>query len=124
MRMKEEEDNFLILKKKGGRYHIFVAIFVIVFFVVLGTISFSILEGWTISQSVYFSVATLTTVGYGDLHPTYDESRLFAAFFIFFGVGSTLASITVIATDRINVTAEIMRKRVQSRKDKKSNGND
>lgn len=117
--MKEEKDNFLELKRKHDRYNIFVAIFVIVFFIILGTISFSILEGWTFSKSFYFSVATLTTIGYGDLHPTYDESRLFAAFFIFFGVGSTLASITVIATDRINATAAIMRERAYSRKEKK-----
>ncbi|MCX6747534.1 MAG: potassium channel family protein, partial [Candidatus Nomurabacteria bacterium] len=64
-------------QRKHDRYHIFAAIFVIVFFISIGTVGFHILEGWDLPTSFYFSVATLTTVGYGDLHPTYDLSRVF-----------------------------------------------
>ncbi|HEY4477702.1 MAG TPA: potassium channel family protein [Candidatus Paceibacterota bacterium] len=108
-----------VIRRKHDGYHIFAAIFIIVFFITLGTVSFHILEDWSFAKSFYFSVATLTTVGYGDLHPTYDVSRTFAAFYILFGVGSTLAAITVIATDRINVTAARMRESALARKEKK-----
>ena len=73
--------------------------------------------------SFYFSVATLTTVGYGDLHPTYDLSRVFTAFYLLFGVGTTLAAITVIATDRFNAAAARMRESAQVRKEKKEEDN-
>ena len=38
--------------------------------VLTGTIFYWRAEDWTIVQALYFSVVTLTTIGYGDLHPT------------------------------------------------------
>lgn len=105
-------------QRNHDRYHIFAAIFVIVFFISIGTVGFHILEDWDLATSFYFSVATLTTVGYGDLHPTYDISRIFTAFYLLFGVGTTLAAITVIATDRFNAAAARMRDNALARKEK------
>ncbi len=51
----------------------------------IGTVVYRFLEEWTWIQSFYFSVVTLSTVGYGDLHPTSDASRLFTAFYILGG---------------------------------------
>ena len=47
-------------------------------------------------QSFYFSVVTLTTVGYGDLHPTTEVSRLFTALFVLLGVAIVLVSLGII----------------------------
>jgi len=77
-----------------------------------GTVVFRILEGWTWIQSFYFSVVTLTTVGYGDIHPTTDATRLFTAIFILAGVGLVLASLTVIGASLLARREErIVRKR-------------
>jgi hypothetical protein len=67
----------------------------------IGTISFKILEGWTWIQCFYFSVSTLTTVGFGDLHPTSDGSRLFTAFYILVGVTIGVGSIGIIGSNYI-----------------------
>ncbi len=64
----------------------------------LGTVAYSYLENWTWAQSLYFSVTTLTTVGYGDLAPTTDASRIFTAAYILVGVGIMLASLGTIAS--------------------------
>jgi len=62
----------------------------------IGTISYHFLEKWTCIDALYFTVATLTTVGYGDLHPTSEMSRLFTVFFILIGVSISIAAITII----------------------------
>jgi hypothetical protein len=73
-----------------------VAISALIGMIVLGTVAYRILEGWTWIQSFYFSVITLSTVGYGDLHPSNDISRLFTAFYIMSGVAIALAALGII----------------------------
>jgi len=38
-------------------------------------------------NAVYFCTVTLTTVGYGDIHPNTNASKLFTIFYIFIGIG-------------------------------------
>jgi len=44
------------------------------------------IEGWNVADSLYLSVITVTSIGYGDLSPKSQEGRLFATFFIPLGV--------------------------------------
>lgn len=74
----------------------------------IGTIVYHRMEHWTWIESLYFTVATLATVGYGDLHPTTDASRLFTVFFILFGVSVGVASITVIGSQYLSKREEIL----------------
>ena len=67
-----------------------------------GTWAFHILEDWTWASSFYFSVTTLTTVGYGDLTPSSDETRIFTSFFILIGVGVVIAALTAIGAKYLN----------------------
>lgn len=55
-----------------------------------GTLFYSHNEKWSYLDSLYFSVTTLATVGFGDLHPTNSASKIFTMFFIFMGVGLAL----------------------------------
>ncbi len=107
------------VNKYQDRYHVIAAILIISLMICVGTVSFSYLEGWSLITSFYFSVATLMTVGYGDLHPTSETSMLFTAMYILIGVGITLSAITVIASDRINSTASRMRDYADNRKNDK-----
>jgi len=70
------------------------AVFSIATLIGIGTWAFRGLEDWTWAESFYFSVTTLTTVGYGDIHPTSDGSRIFTGFFILIGVGVVIAALT------------------------------
>jgi xanthine/uracil permease len=74
------------------------AVFSITILIGFGTWSFRLLEDWTYAESFYFSVATLTTVGYGDIHPTTGESRVFTAIYILVGVGIVIAALTSIGS--------------------------
>jgi hypothetical protein len=55
--------------------------------VAVGTVAYSVLEHWSPVDSLYFSVVTLATVGYGDLHPTTEAAKLFTVGYILAGIG-------------------------------------
>jgi hypothetical protein len=56
------------------------------------------MEGWSVLDSIYFCVTTVATVGYGDVVPSRDASKLFTSFFAVLGVvimGSALAHVVM-----------------------------
>jgi hypothetical protein len=54
---------------------------------VLGTVAFRLLEdSWSWVDSFYFSAIAVTTVGFGDLTPSTDASKLFTVLYIFLGI--------------------------------------
>ncbi|MBW3021113.1 potassium channel family protein [Candidatus Woesearchaeota archaeon] len=59
---------------------------VVVLFILIGVFFYHYAEGWTYSDSFYFTAMTITTVGYGDLVPTTTHSKLFTAFYAMFGI--------------------------------------
>ncbi|PJF27474.1 MAG: hypothetical protein CUN53_03895 [Phototrophicales bacterium] len=66
-----------------------------------GTLFYRQVEGWSWIDSFYFSVITLTTIGYGDLHPTRDISKLFTIGYVIVGLGLFAAIITDIGQTRL-----------------------
>jgi voltage-gated potassium channel len=61
---------------------------------VLGTVTFHLVEGWSILDSLYVTAQTVTTVGFGDLTPRTVTGRIFATFFMVVGVGIVLYALT------------------------------
>jgi len=78
------------------------AISALILLIIIGTMSFHYFEDWTWVQSFYFTVSTLATVGYGDLHPTSDGTRLFTALFILAGVSVAVAALSIIGSSYID----------------------
>lgn len=62
-----------------------------------GGIFYHIVEGWSWLDSIYFSIMTLTTVGYGDFVPTTAGSKVFTMFYVFIGVGIIFGFIHAVA---------------------------
>jgi voltage-gated potassium channel len=54
----------------------------------LGTVGFSLIEGWPLADSLYMTVMTVTTVGYGPPRELSPWGRDFATFFMVVGVGT------------------------------------
>jgi voltage-gated potassium channel len=65
--------------------------------IVFGTVGFRVIEGWSFGESLYVTVQTLTTVGYGDLPPRSPSGRAFAVVVMLIGVGGVaLAASTIV----------------------------
>ena len=62
--------------------------------ILLGTVVFHVLEGWSILDSLYVTAQTVTTVGFGDLTPRTPAGRVFAAVFMMLSVGVVLYALT------------------------------
>jgi len=71
--------------------------FLAVIAIISGTGFYSIVEGLRLVDALYLSVATLTTVGYGDLAPNTGAGKLFTVVYMLVGVGILLAFITTLA---------------------------
>ena len=76
------------------RFRISYALIAIFVALVLGTIGFHLIEGWTLAESLYVAVQTVTTVGYGDVTPRTATGRLFSIVFMLAGVGVVLYALT------------------------------
>lgn len=78
---------------------------------VTGTIVYSILEGWSPLDSLYFSVVTLATVGYGDLHPVTDLGKAFTILYILTGVGVLVVFASRVVNTMVDRRSEGARER-------------
>ncbi len=59
--------------------------------VALGTIIYSVDEDWSVIESLYFCVMTVTTIGYGDLTPTGSTMQLYTIVYAVLGIGFFVA---------------------------------
>lgn len=56
--------------------------------IIAGTVGYHIVEGWGFMDSLYMTVITLATVGYGETHPLTPGGRIFTIFLILGGVAT------------------------------------
>lgn len=81
---------FQMLKEQEFRQ-----LFILVGFILaLGTVVYHNIEGWGWLDSLYFSVITLTTIGYGDLSPSTDIGKIFTIIYVFMGLGVLVGFVT------------------------------
>jgi len=60
----------------------------IVLVVAVGTLGYVIIEGWGFYDSLYMTIITLSTVGFGEVHILTSEGKIFTIILILFGVGT------------------------------------
>ena len=67
----------------------------------IGTVFYHYIENWSWVDSLYFSVVTLTTIGYGDFAPTIMLSKIFTIVYIITGIGIILGFINLVVREKI-----------------------
>jgi hypothetical protein len=85
----------------------------LILLIVVGTVLFHYLEpSFTWIQAFYFTVSTMSTVGYGDLVPSNDLTRLAVSLYILLSVTMYVSLITHFGTHYLEYT----HRRVQRRR--------
>lgn len=75
-------------KRLWPRASLFYSLAALAGVVAVGTLGFSLIEGWSPLDSLYMTVMTVTTVGYGPPLPLSPAGRNFSIFFMILGVGT------------------------------------
>jgi voltage-gated potassium channel len=70
-----------------SKIRIWVLLAMIAQIIAAGTVFFHYVEGWSWVDSYFFSVVTLSTVGYGSLVPVTTLGKIGTTIFIFLGIG-------------------------------------
>ncbi len=72
--------------------------------ILFATVFYRLAEGWSLLDSLYFSVVTIASVGYGDFAPHTAIGKIFTIGYIFAGIGLFVATATSIAQAVIRST--------------------
>ncbi|MEL6633247.1 MAG: potassium channel family protein [Bacteroidota bacterium] len=104
-----------MLKRFILKTELFVATTSLLGWIGIGTVLFHRLEPWTWIQSFYFCVVTITTVGFGDLTPSSEISRLFTAIYILVGVSVGLVTLSLLGSEILKYGERRHTQRVEKR---------
>ena len=85
-----------------------------------GTLFYRSVEDLSWLDSIYFTVVTLTTVGYGDIHPTTGAGKVFTIFYLIIGVGVLVSFVAVTARILVETRQESTTERRQKRQRRKA----
>lgn len=90
------------------RLKIYFAIFIVL--LTVGSIGFMLFENMSFTNAIYFSIVTMATVGYGDIHPQTAIGKILTIIIIIGGVGTFLSIVASITDVFVNRREEKIRK--------------
>jgi len=88
-------------------------LFLLTMLLIGATYFYWLVEGWSVVDSLYFSVMTMSTIGYGDLVPTTTFSKLFTIMFAILSIGVFVAVASKLVTIVLDRDKSIRQKRKQ-----------
>lgn len=76
-------------------YYAFALLFLVI---ITGTIGYSIVEGWTLVDSFYMTIITVSTVGFGEVQILSEEGKIFTSLLIITSFGTFAYAVTSITS--------------------------
>ncbi len=98
----------VMIKKNKIRLRIYLAVMAVLLSV--GIVGFMFIEDMSLTDAIYFSIVTMATVGYGDIHPQTDIGKILTLIIILGGVGTFLGVIASITDLFVNRREEALRR--------------
>jgi len=95
------------------------ALLILAVILLAGTVAFHLLERWPLLTALYFTAATITTVGYGDVTPATGAGRALSVVLMFSGIGlasyvlADLAQLLLHGELSMAIREDELRRRVQ-----------
>ncbi len=102
------------LKRNGIK-----GIILLLLWILIGTLGFMTIEHWNLLDSFYMTVITISTVGYGEVHPLSPDGRIFASFLIIVTLGTVFYVFTMFG--QFFIEGEISGVFAKTRRQKKMN---
>lgn len=81
------------------------AIGLLILIMVIGAAGFMIIENWSLLDSLYMSVMTISTVGYGEVYPLSEPGKIFTTVLI--GAGMCVAAYAFFTIGRTAIEGEL-----------------
>ena len=70
------------------------------------TVFFTLHEDWALIDAIYFSVVSVTTVGFGDYTPETDLGKIFTIFYLILGIGTAVSFVASLGAAVVAERAE------------------
>jgi voltage-gated potassium channel len=70
------------------RHRLYICLILLLFVIIIGSTGFHFIEGWEWFDGFYMTLTTMTTIGYGEIHPLSHTGRVFNSFLIVLAVFS------------------------------------
>ncbi|MBL8115975.1 MAG: NAD-binding protein [Anaerolineae bacterium] len=83
---------------KESQRQIRIALLAVAVILPIGIVGFMLIERFSILDSVWLTVITLATIGYGDIYARTEAGRVFTVFLILFGLGAVAYGLQATAT--------------------------
>ncbi|MGB0454991.1 MAG: potassium channel family protein [Bacteriovoracaceae bacterium] len=88
----------------------------------VGTIGFMTIEGWTFLESLYMTIITLTTIGYGEVKPLSEIGKIFNILLMCIGVGMATFTLTRFMAEILSIDFDKRRRAKMNKEVKKLSG--
>ena len=96
---------------------LFLPLSLVLLLIAFGTAGYVVLEGWPLADALFMTIITLSTVGYGEVHPLDGSGRAFTSLLILGGVGTLAYGLTTVTRSIVEgeMSGRVLRQQLQRR---------